>query len=104
MIMLRKEQARQDWHQERNEYRRLKKDLIIKSRSENKLRGVRRELKRIGLHYNEVYREERARHEQKVQFLVHKYKKRKKIETRRYLAGSERRNRWLHKIATGSES
>ena len=56
MIMLRKEQARQDWHQERNEYRRLKKDLIIKSRSENIPRGVRRELKKIGLHYNEVYR------------------------------------------------
>ena len=97
---MRKEQAKQDWQEERKSYRELKGRLLAESTARERLRWIRNELQKIDKHYKWVYEYERGKHRKKIEFLKKKYEKRQRIQDNR----QSRKKEWVKKIAEGAKT
>ena len=103
LLSLRSEQAKEDWLEAKRGQRKEKEALVKMAEGTSKKNWVRRELKRMVDHYSRVYERSREKHEQKVEWLVSKYKKRERnIATKREREKEkEEREEWIREMAKG---
>ena len=81
LLSLRSEQAKEDWLEAKRGQRKEKEALVKMAEGTSKKNWERRELKRMVDHDSRVYERSREKHEQKVEWLVSKNKKKERSIT-----------------------